>query len=72
VIFFFESLFDERFAVHRLKATCFAAVVTALAMAGYFAYEFYVFGVLKMDILVLLGVLAIAKIAAMTYYRFTG
>jgi len=69
MIFFMESFFDERFIVHRLKATRFAAVVTALAMAGYFAYEFYAQGVLRKDMLALLALLAVAKVAAMAYYR---
>lgn len=71
MIFFLESMFDERFVIHRLKATRFAAVVTALAMAVYLVYESYFKGVLRTDILILLVILAAAKVAAMTYYRVT-
>lgn len=71
MIFFLESFFDERFEVHRLKATRFAAVVTILAMAGYFAYELLSRDLLRTDLLGLMAILAVSKVAAMAYYRLT-
>lgn len=67
----FANLFDERFVMHRLKATRFAAVVTAIAMAGYYYYVLVQTNTIRYDLLALLGVMAIAKVAATIYYRLT-
>ncbi len=71
MIFFFEGFFDERFLVHRLKATRFAAVVTVLSMAAYLTWEFFTKDLLRGDLLVFLAILGAAKVAAMAYYRMT-
>ncbi len=68
---FLKNLFDERFILHRLKATRFATVVTALAMGAYLNYEIFVNNIIHWDVLVFLGIMAIAKILAAVYYRFT-
>ena len=68
---FLKNLFDERFIMHRLKATRFAAVVTALAMALYTYYEMFKHDVIRVDMIVLLGILAASKLGATIYYRMT-
>ena len=68
---FLKNLFDERFIMHRLKATRFAAVVTALAMALYTYYDMFAHDVIRVDMIVLLGILAVSKLAATVYYRMT-
>jgi hypothetical protein len=68
---FFESFFDERFEVHRLKATRFAAVTTVVAMGAYVAYEAFTRDVIRLDLMGFLGILAVAKVLGMVYYRYT-
>ncbi len=68
---FFRQLFDERFILHRLKATRFAAIVMALAMVGYFYYQLFVEHVTRYDLLIFLVILAVSKIGATVYYRLT-
>lgn len=67
----FSNLFDERFVLHRLKATRFAAVVTAVAMAAYYYYELIKTDTIRYDLLVLLGIMVVAKLGATIYYRLT-
>ncbi len=66
---FFSSLFDERFIMHRLKSTRFATVVTAVAMGAYAEYEIFVHHVIRWEIVIFLGILVVAKVGAMIYYR---
>ena len=66
----FGSLFDERFIMHRLKSTRFAAIVTAVTMGGYAEYEILFHHLFRWDIVTFLGVLVISKLGAMLYYRF--
>lgn len=66
-----KNLFDERFILHRLKATRFATVVTAVAMGAYINYEMFVNDTIHWDILYFLVIMAVAKILAAVYYRFT-
>ncbi len=68
---FLKQLFDERFILHRLKATRFATIVMVLAMAAYFYYELLVTRVTRYDLLVFLVILAVGKIGATVYYRLT-
>ncbi len=67
----FSNLFDERFVLHRLKATRFAAVVTAIAMGGYYYYELIQADIIRYDLLALLGIMVVAKVGATIYYRLT-
>lgn len=67
----FSNLLDERFVMHRLKATRFAAVVTAIAMAGYYYYDLIKTDTIRYDMLILIGIMAVAKVAATIYYRLT-
>ncbi len=65
----FNSWFDERFIMHRLKSTRFATVITAVVMGVYVEYEFIVHHVIRWEIMAFLGVLVITKLGAMLYYR---
>lgn len=65
----FNKNFDERFVLHRLKSTRFATMVAAAYMGAYYFYEYAAHRILRMDILVIMAILAAAKLAAMLYYR---
>jgi len=62
---------DERFLLHRLKATRFALILGMIAMTGWLFYEALVKDVFRWDYLVVIGVIAAGKIGAMLYYRST-
>lgn len=66
-----KNLFDERFILHRLKATRFATVITVLAMAVYINIEIIIHHVIRYDLIVFLGILLVSKVAAAVYYRIT-
>jgi hypothetical protein len=62
---------DERYLIHRLKATRFAAIVCAILMGTWMCYEFYVRKIFRPDLIVIVGAMAAAKLGAMIYYRRT-
>jgi hypothetical protein len=68
---FFKGFADERFIMHRYKATRVSVVVTAFAMAAMLNYYYIVEHVIKKDIVILMSVMVVSKLIAMTYYRFT-
>ena len=68
---FFKGFADERFIMHRYKATRVSVVVTAVVMAVMFNYYYIVEHVIKKDIVILMSVMVVSKLVAMTYYRFT-
>jgi len=70
-MWFFKNLFDERFILHRLKATRFATIVTAIAMAVYINYDIFVSKTIHWDLLCFLGILVVSKLGATVYYRLT-
>lgn len=62
---------DERFLVHRLKASRFALALGLLGMFGWFQYELMVNHVIRWDYVIILGIMALGKVGAMVYYRRT-
>lgn len=62
---------DERFIMHRYISTRWAVVVGVVLMAAWVNYEFIVNHVLRIDLLVILGAMAITKVTVMIYYRLT-
>jgi hypothetical protein len=68
---FFKGFSDERFVLHRYKSTRFATMVTALTMVAIFNYDYLARGLLNQSMILLLSIMAGAKVAAMVYYRFT-
>jgi len=61
---------DERFYMHRLYATRFAAMITAVFVGAWFFYELLLNDVIRQDFMLILVVMAVAKLSAMIYYRF--
>ncbi|MCP4357611.1 MAG: hypothetical protein GY796_06305 [Chloroflexi bacterium] len=68
---FWKRSFDERFVRHRLYATRFSAVVTAVFVAAWLLYEAIINDVVRQNLMLILIVLAVSKVAAMLYYRLT-
>jgi hypothetical protein len=62
-------MLDERYRLHRFKSTSHAAVVAAVLMGALFVYERNHNDVLRVDLLVILGAMAVTKFAAMLFYR---
>ena len=56
---------DERFIMHRLRSTRWAAIVGVAMLAVWTVYEF------RWEKLIIMGAMAVAKWAAMLYYRKT-
>ncbi len=63
---------DERFVVHRLKATRLSAVAGAIALGGWYLYYYLTAGEVRYDILFVLVLMAAVKLGAMVYFRRTG
>ena len=67
---FFKKNVDERFLLHRYKSTSHAGVLAAVFMAGWFFYDQIVNGVVRVDFLIVLSVMAVFKVLFMTWYHF--
>jgi hypothetical protein len=62
---------DERFLTHRLRSTSLAGVIGALLAVGLFAYRYYITDVWSWDLFVVATTMAVVKLAAMVWFRFT-
>ena len=62
---------DERFSIHRLKATRLAAIASAAVAAGWYIYYFVARGEVRHDLLSVLLTMGIVKLAALAFYRRT-
>ena len=62
---------DERFIMHRLYATRFSAIIGIIIAGFWLGYGFYVKNIIRWDLFSILVVMAVAKIAAMVYYKLT-
>lgn len=62
-------MLDERFLQHRLKSTSLAAVTGAVSMGGYTLYELYGHDVMRIDLLIFMGIMAVTKIGTMLWLR---
>ena len=62
---------DERFIIHRFKATRFATVVGVVMMFGYFNYNLFAKKVYRWDLLIIMASMALSKLIAMYYFRKT-
>jgi hypothetical protein len=64
-----RRLLDERFVLHRYKSTSHASVAAALVMGGWYLYELYVNHVVRWDFLIIMGIMALVKIAFLIWYK---
>jgi len=64
-----KKMIDERFILHRLKSTSFALLVMIVAIGLYTYYELFFNSIVRKDLIIILSIGAISKVAAMVYYR---
>ena len=62
---------DERFVMHRYYSSRLSLIAGVLALGIWFNYEWYVNERLRLDLLAILAIMALAKVIAMIYYRLT-
>lgn len=66
-----SKILDERYLLHRYKATSHAGVVMAVLVAGFFLYHHLHNQEFRWDLLIPLIAGAVTKLVAMVYYRRT-
>ncbi len=65
------GLIDERFIMHRFKATRLAVLVGMAMMAALFFYGILARGVVRWDLFVIILAMAVTKVCALLHYRRT-
>ncbi len=60
---------DERFIMHRYKATRVAMIVGVIIMGVFFWYDYISSRAVCWDLLLVMGAMAVAKVGVMLYYR---
>jgi hypothetical protein len=66
-----DRLGDERFIMHRYKATRLATMVGMIMMFAYVTFEIVVHRIIRWEIFVIMAAIAATKSIAMLYYRRT-
>jgi hypothetical protein len=64
-----NTLLDERYFLHRYKATSHAGVVMAMLVAGLFIYHQLHDHVIRWELAAILAAGVVTKVIAMIYYR---
>ena len=62
---------DERFIMHRYYSTRISMIVGIVLIVVWFNYELIARDILRWDLAIIAGVMAITKIVAMIYYRIS-
>ena len=62
---------DERFLMHRLRATSFAGMAGGLTASFLFVYYYFTEHAARWDLLAVALVIAAVKLGALAYYRLT-
>jgi hypothetical protein len=57
--------------MHRFYSTRWSVITGAVAMGGWIAYSYYGRGVFRTDLMIIMLIMAAAKLAGMLYYRLT-
>ena len=60
---------DERFIMHRYYSTRISMIVGIIMIVVWFNYELIANNTLRLDLAIIAGVMAVAKILAMVYFR---
>ena len=66
-----DRIVDERFIMHRYKATRLATIVGMVTMFVYLVYEIVARRTIRWELLIIMGAMAATKSIAMIYYRRT-
>lgn len=61
-------MLDERYFVHRLKATSWAGICGAVAMGIWVLVQFWTKNIVRYDLFVILGIMAAVKVGLMIYF----
>jgi hypothetical protein len=64
-------MIDERFLMHRFKATRLAVVVGVVLMFAFFTYNLVTTKVIRWDLFAIMLAMALTKAGAMIYFRKT-
>ena len=64
-------MLDERFIMHRYKATRFAMIVGIILIAIFFFHGYIAHRAIRWDLFIIMFATAAAKVGAMIYYRRT-
>jgi|GEM_PF-6016527 hypothetical protein len=59
---------DERFAIHRLRATRLAAIIGVLLIGLDMIYEFFAHNIFRVDLIAILIAIGVTKWISMFYY----
>ena len=62
-------MIDERFLMHRLRSSSYAAMTGAVLMGAWALYNLYGRGIMRWDILIIMSAMAAVKLGAMLYFR---
>lgn len=71
IVFPFEDHVDERYLVHRLRATSFGGIAGAFVASGLFLYYWLADQSTRWDLLAVALVMALVKVIALVWYRMT-
>ena len=61
---------DERFVMHRYYSTRIAMIVGIVMIVAWFNYDLLVRNLVRVDLAIIAGGMAIAKVLAMLYFRW--
>jgi hypothetical protein len=64
-------MLDERYILHRFKATRLSAVVGSVMLGVFFIYEFVANRIYRWDLLSVMVVMAVTKVVALSILRRT-
>lgn len=67
----FSTMFDERYRIHRYRATSHAAVVGSTLLSAMVLSAFWRSGELRLDLVLVLAAMAITKLVAMIHFART-
>jgi len=62
---------DERYLMHRLRATSLGGIAGALTASALFVYYFFADQITRWDLLAVALVMAVVKLGALAWYRRT-
>ena len=71
IVFPLKEHVDERYLVHRLRATSYGGIAGAFVASGLFLYYWFADQVTRWDLLAVAVVMALVKLIALTWYRMT-
>lgn len=62
---------DERSIFHRYKATRWSVIAGLVVMGVIFEYDLFKLKEIRWDLMLIMGVMAVVKVGARLYYKYT-